>query len=161
MGRSEGLGRLDLDVTPVMQQRSRGPLGVARGPKLAAFQTVEHTIRGKEAVSKLVSGDNTCGSALDFDDIGLGHVCTLAGWSGAPVWFCDEILGQDQRQTPVAAEKQRRVTHLRAIPISGGWFDRMRLISEQRFTALVISNVLRGESMKWKIKFDTATSRRF
>jgi hypothetical protein len=39
-------------------------------------------------------------------------------------------LGQDQRQTPVAAEKQRRVTQLRAIPIAGGWLDGMRLMSE-------------------------------
>jgi hypothetical protein len=44
--------------------------------------------------------------------------------------FAMKSLRQDQRQTPVAAEKQRRVTHLHALPVAGDGFDSMRLISE-------------------------------
>ncbi len=66
-------------MATLLQQRSGGPLGVARGPKFAAFKAVEGTVRGKEAVSPLVPGDNTCGPALDFDDVGLGHVCSFTG----------------------------------------------------------------------------------
>jgi hypothetical protein len=70
-----------------------------------------------------------------------------------------QIRGQDPRQTPVAAEKQRRATHLRAFPFAGDWLDRMRLFSERRFTAVAISDDPPIESMKWKIKFAAATSR--
>ena len=66
-------------MAALLQQRSGGPLGVARGPEFAAFEAVESTIRGKEAVSALVPGDDACGSALDFDDVGLGHVCSFTG----------------------------------------------------------------------------------
>jgi len=58
---------------------SGGPLGVARGPEFAAFEAIESTVRGKEAVSSVVFGDNACGSVLDFNDVGLGHVCSLTG----------------------------------------------------------------------------------
>jgi len=75
--------------------------------------------------------------------------------------FAMTIRGQDQRQTPVAAQKQRRATRLRAIPIAGDWLDRMRLISDERFTGVGISIVLPGEAMKWKVKFAAATRRSF
>jgi hypothetical protein len=70
-------------------------------------------------------------------------------------------LGQDQRQTPVAAEKQRCVTHLHAVPVAGDGFDSMRLISERQLTAVTVSDAMPPETMKWKIKFSAATSRRF
>jgi hypothetical protein len=62
--------------------------------------------------------------------------------------FAMKILGQDQRQTPVAAEKQRRVAHLHAIPVAGDGLDSMRLISERQLTAVTISNALPPEAMK-------------
>ena len=60
-------------MAALLQQGSRSPLGVTRGPEFAAFKAVESTVRGKEAVSPRVPGNDPCGSALDFDDIGLGH----------------------------------------------------------------------------------------
>ena len=66
-------------MTALLQQRSGGPLGVARGPKFAAFETIESTVGGKEPVSPLVPGDYTCGTAPDFDDVCLGHVCSFTG----------------------------------------------------------------------------------
>jgi hypothetical protein len=66
-------------VATLLQQHPGGPLGGARGPEFAAFEAIESTVRGKEAVSPLVPGDNSCGPALDFDDVGLGHVCSFTG----------------------------------------------------------------------------------
>ncbi|MBR1268663.1 hypothetical protein JQ629_14180 [Bradyrhizobium sp. AUGA SZCCT0222] len=74
-------------MAALLQQRSGGPFGLTRRPKFAAFEAVESSIRGKEAVSPLVSGDNACGSALDFDDVSLGHVGSFTGRSGVPVWM--------------------------------------------------------------------------
>jgi hypothetical protein len=75
--------------------------------------------------------------------------------------FAMKSLRQDQRQTPVAAEKQRRVTHLHALPVAGDGFDKMRLISERQLTAVTISNALPPEAVKWIVKFVAATSRSF
>ncbi len=61
-------------MSALLEQRSSRPLGVARGTKLAVLEAVERTIRGEEAISTLVPGNNPCSSALDFDDVGLGHV---------------------------------------------------------------------------------------
>ena len=66
-------------MSALLEQRSGRPLGVARGTKLAALEAVEHTIRRKEAISTRVPGNNPCGSALDFDDVGLGHDCSFTG----------------------------------------------------------------------------------
>jgi hypothetical protein len=66
-------------MAALLQQRSGGPLGFARGPEFAAFEAIESTVRGKEAVTPPVPGDNACGSALDFDDVGLGHLCSATG----------------------------------------------------------------------------------
>ncbi len=66
-------------MATLLQQRPGGPLGGACGPEFAAFEAIESTVRGKEAVSPLVPGDNTRGPALDFDDVGLGHVCSFTG----------------------------------------------------------------------------------
>jgi hypothetical protein len=49
--------------------------------------------------------------------------------------FAMKVLGQDQRQTPVAAEKQRRVTHLHAVPIAGDGLGSMRLFSKRQLAA--------------------------
>ena len=72
-------------MSALLEQRSGRPLSVARGAKLAALEAVERTIRREEAISTLVSGNNPGSSALDFDDVGLGHVCSFTGWSGVPV----------------------------------------------------------------------------
>ena len=66
-------------MAALLQQRSGGTLGVTRGPEFATFEAVESTIRGKEAVPPLVPGNNPRGSALDFDDVGLGHDCSFTG----------------------------------------------------------------------------------
>lgn len=72
-------------MAALLQQRSRGAFGIARRIELAAFQAVERTVRGKEAVTALVPRNDARGSVLDFDDVGLGHVCSFTGWSGVPV----------------------------------------------------------------------------
>jgi hypothetical protein len=66
-------------MATLLQQRSGGPLGVGRGPKFAAFETVESTIRGKEAISLLVPRHDACGPTLDFDDVSLRHACSFTG----------------------------------------------------------------------------------
>ncbi len=66
-------------MAPLLQQDSGRPLGVARRPKRATLEAVESAVRGKEAVPPRVSGNNACGTALDFNDVGLGHVCCFTG----------------------------------------------------------------------------------
>ena len=66
-------------MAALLQQRPGGPLGVAGGAKLAAFEAIEGTIGREEAVSLRVPGDNPGGPALDFDDVSLWHACTFTG----------------------------------------------------------------------------------
>ena len=66
-------------MATLLQQRPGGSLGIACGPKLAAFEAIESTIREKEAISLLVLGDDACGPAFDFDDVGLWHACSVTG----------------------------------------------------------------------------------
>jgi hypothetical protein len=80
------------DGAPVAQQRPRRPLGVARGTKLPAFQTVERSLGRKETESAHVLCDDTCGPVVDFNDVGLGdvglgHDCFVRRRDGAPVWL--------------------------------------------------------------------------
>jgi hypothetical protein len=98
-------------MAALLQQRSGRALGVACGPEFAAFQAIKSTVRGKEAISPLVSGNNPCSSVLDFDDVSLSHVYPSPN---DPVFLSGLVMTisveqEDQQQAPVAAEKQRSV----------------------------------------------------
>lgn len=69
-------------VTALPKQRSRGPLGVARITKLAAFQAVEVSVRCEEAVSPHIPGDNSCSPIVYLDDVSFGHAPSLTGKAG-------------------------------------------------------------------------------
>jgi len=56
-------------MTSLPEQRPSRAFGVARRAKVLTFEAGEDAIRGKEAVAALVSSDNACGVAFDFDDI--------------------------------------------------------------------------------------------
>jgi hypothetical protein len=61
--------------------------------------------------------------------------------------------GGDQRQAPVAAEKQRRVMRLRISPVTCSPFDLMRQLSKTTLSQLQISDTPPNWSMKWLSNF--------
>jgi len=61
-------------MAPLLQQSSGRPLSVARAAKFPTFQAVEVSVRGKEAVSPLIPGNDSGGSILYLDNVRLRHV---------------------------------------------------------------------------------------
>ena len=78
--------------------------------------------------------------------------------SGLLMTICVEQ--EDQRQAPVAVEKQRSVTHWQACPDAGVRSDRMRKLSAGQFPALIVL-MTTVRSMKWVFNVAVATRRRF
>ena len=78
--------------------------------------------------------------------------------SGLMMTICVEQ--EDQRQAPVAVEKQRSVTHWQACPDAGVRSDRMRKLSAGQFPALIVL-MTTVRSMKWVFNVAVATRRRF
>jgi hypothetical protein len=78
--------------------------------------------------------------------------------SGLLMTICVEQEGQ--RQTPVAVEKQRSVTHRQACPDAGVRLDRIRQLSAGQFPALIVL-MTSVASMKWVFVVAVATRRRF
>ena len=78
--------------------------------------------------------------------------------SGLLMTICVEQ--EDQRQAPVAAEKQRSATHRQAYPDAGVRSDRMRQLSAGQFPAQIVLMVA-ITSMKWLFNVAVATRRRF
>ena len=79
-----------------------------------------------------------------------------------PVWFGDDDLleQEDQRQAPVAAEKQRSATHRCVFPDAGVRSDRMQQLLSGQFPAtIILMTAIR--SMKWPFNVGVATRRRF
>jgi hypothetical protein len=80
---------------PGVEQRPRRTLRIARGAKLATFETIENAFGGEEAETALVTRDDPGGPVSDFDDIGFGHACSFAGmpallsdsWLGSVGWY--------------------------------------------------------------------------
>ncbi len=85
-------------MLPLLKQSSRSELSISRATKLAAFETVEHAFRGKETEALFVAGDDAGGPVTDFNDIGIGHDCSLAG---KPAFLsalrCPVFQGEDIR----------------------------------------------------------------
>jgi hypothetical protein len=65
-------------------------------------------------------------------------------------------LKMDQRQAPVAAEKQRRAMRLRTSPVAGVRAILMRATFGRAISARPISNDLAKPSMKWLFIFAAA-----
>jgi hypothetical protein len=63
----------------------------------------------------------------------------------------------DQRQAPVAAEKQRRAVRLRASPVAGVRAILMLVTFDGNMSAQRISNDPAKPSMKWLFIFVAAT----
>jgi hypothetical protein len=78
--------------------------------------------------------------------------------SGLVTSICFEQ--EDQRQAPVAAEKQRSATHRQAYPDAGVRSDRMRQLSAGQFPALIVL-MTTVTSMKRVFNVTVATRRRF
>ena len=118
-----------------LQQGSGGALCVAGGAKFAAVQSVEDAFRGKEAVSVSILCNNTCGSALNFNDEGFRHNCSPPH-PGVPALLCDPIAKKgDQQQVPVAAEKHHRaMMRGRTSYVAGVRSDRMGAFQRNNYS---------------------------
>jgi hypothetical protein len=75
-----------------------------------------------------------------------------------PVWFGDDDLleQEDQRQAPVAAEKQRSATHRCVFPDAGVRSDRMQQLLSGQFPAQIVLTMA-ITSMKWPFNVGVAT----
>ncbi len=71
-------------VSAPLDERSCRAFCGARGAEMAAVKAVEGAFGREEAKTALFANDDTRGSIRYFDDIGLRHVCSIAGL-GAPV----------------------------------------------------------------------------
>ncbi|WP_407181787.1 hypothetical protein [Bradyrhizobium sp. STM 3562] len=66
-------------MLPLLKQSSRSELSISRATKLAALETVKHAFRGKETEALFAAGDDASSPVTDFNDIGIGHDCSLTG----------------------------------------------------------------------------------
>src|SRR6266568_4547597 len=148
-------------MAALLQQRSGRALGVACRPEFAAFEAIKSRVRGKEAISPLVSGNNPSSSVLDFDDVGLGHVCPSTNDPVFTVSDDDFALNRkisNRRRWPLRNSAASCAdAHFRTLV-----FDRIACGNSRagQFPEQIVGmTALR--SMKWLFNVGVATRRRF